>query len=269
MMLDGDFYWIPILPPEMRRKMNALPMDKRRWPKDFRDRYQALHREFTAAKGEFIRFARRDKDRKMSARAKNALAYLVDCLNFDTGRCDPSQQTIADEIGCHVSTVERVMRRLIDAGWLAASRRGATNTNFYQLRVTKTKIDAIAEDSEARRDLRRSSRRWKSDPAKMTDHQQNHPAEMRDHEPAKMTDHDPAKMRDKPLNRTSEGEPLNENKNNHVQEGTYTREGIPSDDRLFSRWIEDNIPDRSHHREAYRLLREQKMTPELWRRMAA
>lgn len=44
---------------------------------------------------------------------------------------------------------------------------------------------------------------------------------------------------------------------------------IPSEEGMFNAWISRNIPDRTNHREAYRLLRERKMTPEVLRRMAA
>ena len=52
-------------------------------------------------------------------------------------------------------------------------------------------------------------------------------------------------------------------------EGTYTRESIPIEEVDFTIWIRRNIPDPTHHREALRLLRERKMTPEILRRMAA
>lgn len=44
---------------------------------------------------------------------------------------------------------------------------------------------------------------------------------------------------------------------------------IPSEEHQFNAWISRNIPDRTQHREAYRLLGERKMTPEILRRMAA
>lgn len=220
-----EVYWIPILPSEMRERLKTLPANKRQWPKAFLDEYKRLHSEFTKAKAAFIEVARRDRDTRMSPRAFKALSFLIDCLNFDTGRCDPSQQTIADEVGVHVATAERVIRKLKAAGWIEIYRRGATSTNFYRIGAPKAKIDAIKDDAEARRQVRKSA--WealnllKSDPAKMRDHSPNHPAKMRDHEPAKMMGHDPAKMRDKPLKGTSEAEPLNESSCDHGGEGTY------------------------------------------------
>lgn len=44
---------------------------------------------------------------------------------------------------------------------------------------------------------------------------------------------------------------------------------VPNEESQFNSWITSNIPDRANHREAYRLLRERKMTPEVLRRLAA
>jgi len=44
---------------------------------------------------------------------------------------------------------------------------------------------------------------------------------------------------------------------------------LPIDESEFGRWIRANIPDPTFHREALRLLRERKMTPDDLRRMAA
>lgn len=229
-----EVYWIPILPSEMREKLKTLPANKRQWPKAFLDDYKRLHAEFTKAKAAFIEVARRDRDARMSPRAFKALSFLIDCLNFDTGRCDPSQQTIADEVGVQVVTAERLVRKLKAAGWINVYRRGATTTNFYRIGVSKAKIDAIRDDAEARREVRKSSwaalRLLQSDPSKMMDHPAKHPSKMMDHEPAKMMDHDPSKMMDKPLKGTSEAEPLNESSFDHGREGTYKGEAYSSSD---------------------------------------
>lgn len=269
---DG-FYFIPLLPCDMRERLLRLPPNKKQWPRDFADRYSRLRADFTASKAAFIAMARKDRDRRMTRTAKVLLSYLVDCVNFDTGRCDPSQQTIADEIGVCVKTVERVVKQIVAAGWLDVSRRGKTSTNFYRLRVAAGKVAAIEEDSSARREVRRAGAKHRlrpeSDQTSMSDHTADDPTRMSDHEQTSMSGHEQTSMSDKPLKGTSEAEPLNENKITEAREGTYTGEGIPSEESEFRSWISSNIPDRTQHREAYRLLRERKMTPELWRRMAA
>lgn len=71
------------------------------------------------------------------------------------------------------------------------------------------------------------------------------------------------------MNRTFEDEPLKEGSCSESREVTYPREDIPSRESDFGIWIRSNIPDPTKHREALRLLRERKMTPEILRRMAA
>lgn len=57
---------------------------------------------------------------------------------------------------------------------------------------------------------------------------------------------------------TSAGEPIADNCND-----------IPTDEAEFGSWVRANIPDPTNQREAFRLLREKKMTPEILRRLAA
>lgn len=273
MMERDGFHYIVLLPDDMREQLRRLPPNKKHWPREFHDRYRRLHAEFTSSKAAFVAWARKDRDRRMTRTAKILLSYLVDCLNFETSRCDPSQHTIADEIGVCSRTVERVIRQLVAAGWLEVYRRGKTATNFYRLRVTAEKLAAIAEDSGARREVRKAAARRRSgaesDPTSMSDHGEKDPTPMSDHDPTSMSVRDPTCMSDKPMNRTSEDEPLNEKNITVPLGGTYTREDIPTREDEFRGWIISNIPDKAQHREAYRLLRERKMTPELLRRMAA
>ncbi|WP_162911536.1 helix-turn-helix domain-containing protein [Shinella zoogloeoides] len=146
---DG-FHYIVLLPDDMREQLRRLPANKKQWPRDFHERYRRLHAEFTSSKAAFVAWARKDRDRRMTRTAKILLSYLVDCLNFETSRCDPSQQTIADEIGVCSRTVERVIRQIVAAGWLEVYRRGKTATNFYRLRVTAEKLAAISDAQAAR-----------------------------------------------------------------------------------------------------------------------
>ena len=96
-MIKADgFYRIPILPKELGEEIKDMP--RKEWPAETRKEYDRLHREFTASKAEFIEWMRKDRDSRMNKTAKLILSYLIDRLNFDTGRCDPSHQTIADEL---------------------------------------------------------------------------------------------------------------------------------------------------------------------------
>lgn len=221
MIKHGDFYWIPILPKEMRSQ------PKKAWPKEFAAEYRRLRSAFTASKGEFMAWARKDRHQAMTKTAKAVLAQLVDCLNFDSGRCDPSQQTIADELGMSLRSVERAVRSLVSAGWVAIARRGMMTTNFYRLRVPVARIEAIQEDLSARK-LARQLERQIIEPEDYVDNPiaektSVHPSKMADHDPTELAVHYPTKLADKPMNRTSEDEPVNKEDINQ-REGNYRYE---------------------------------------------
>jgi DNA-binding transcriptional MocR family regulator len=78
---------------------------------------------------------------------------------FDEAEAWPSQQTIADDVGCCRESVNRAVSRLIDAGWLEITekRRGRRGWlhNVYELLAPWTPIHALA----ARRITRRAHSR--------------------------------------------------------------------------------------------------------------
>ncbi|MER8846794.1 helix-turn-helix domain-containing protein [Mesorhizobium australicum] len=221
---DG-FYWIPLLPKELAQKTKGLPRVE--WPKEVEKDYRRLHAEFTASKAEFAAWVRKDRDGRMNGTAKVILGYLVDCLNFQTGRCDPSHQTIADEIEVSVRTVERIIPKIAAAGWVEITRRGKTTTNFYRIRVPVEKVaqllNRVDDLRQQRADAREKHRRRESDPTNMADHSVSDPTFVRSHDPTKMAAHDPTKMADKPLKGTSEGEPLNEKNSTEGSEVSAAR----------------------------------------------
>src|SRR5215204_4017654 len=101
-MIDkDDCFLISILPKKLASGVKGLAPEVRskraKWPTELRVEYGRLRAEFTADKGQFASWIKRDRDSRMSPAAKCVALYLLDCLNFETGRCDPSQQTIADE----------------------------------------------------------------------------------------------------------------------------------------------------------------------------
>lgn len=268
MNVEDGFYTIPLLPREIAARLK----DKSDWPADTRAEYKRLHAVYTASKAEFATWIRRDRDSRMNRTAKQILLLVLDCLNFDTGRCDPGHQFIADELGISVRTVERTIPRIASAGWISITRRGRTTTNFYRFRVPTAKVAAILNYVDGLREQRaeeRERRKIYRDPTKMADHSQGDPTILRGHDPTKMADHDPTEMAGKPMKRTFEDEPLNKGFCSDGSEDTYPREEIPSEESDFGIWIRINIPDPTKHRDALRLLRERKMTPEILRRMAA
>ncbi|WP_037446880.1 helix-turn-helix domain-containing protein [Sinorhizobium fredii] len=260
MIVEDGYYSIPILPREIASRLK----DKPEWPAELRNEYKRLHAEFTASKAEFSMWVRRDRDSRMNRTAKTILLLILDCLNFDTGRCDPGHQFIADELGVSVRTVERTIPRIAASGWLSITRRGKTTTNFYRPSVPTQKVAAILDYADGLREQRseeRERRRQLGDPTKMADHSASDPTMVRIH--------DPTELAGKPMNRTFEEEPLKESSCSEGREDTYPRESIPTDETQFGPWVKANIHDPTQRREALRLLRERKMTPEILRRMAA
>ncbi|WP_126905615.1 hypothetical protein [Rhizobium phaseoli] len=273
-MLDhDDCYWLPVLPAEIRLQMEKLPPNKQDWPVELKKEYDRLRSDFVRAKAEFTTWFRKDRDSRMNRTCKLILVYLVDCLNFETGRCDPSQQAIADELSIGLSTVERCIRRIADARWIEVVRRGKTTTNFYRLRAPKAKVNALLDNAADLKERRLEARKIRmsipSDPSKVRDHSDGDPAKMKAHDPSKVRAHDPSEMRGKHINRTPEGEHPNKGPCFDGNEDTYPRESIPVHEAHFGDWVRRNIPDVTRHREAFRLLRERKMTPEILRRLAA
>src|SRR6218665_2904643 len=136
---DG-FYWLPILSSDLRKQVERLREDGKPWPAGFKKEYDQLRSGFTKSKAEYKSWVRKDRDSRMNKTAKLVLAFIIDCLNFESGRCDPGQQVIADELGIGLSTVERSIRRIADAQWMEVTRRGKTTTNFYRFRVPVSKV---------------------------------------------------------------------------------------------------------------------------------
>lgn len=224
---DG-FYWIPILPKDMADKIKGPRVD---WPKDVEAEYRRLHSEFTASKAEFLDWVRKDRDGRMNSTAKVILTCLVERLNFDTGRCDPSHQCIADDLEIGLRTVERTMPRIAAAGWIEVVRRGKTTSNFYRLRVPVEKVHRLLErvdDLRQRRADEREERRLKlSDPPLLADHLESDPPFERTHEPPLLAGHEPPLLAGKPLKGTSEEEPL---KDSQGSEGEGLRLRAREDD---------------------------------------
>lgn len=67
------------------------------------------------------------ENRRAGGFAQAVLAYLADCLNDNTGRCDPTRETIAEYFSapddpCTVKRVERALARLRTLGYIESKR---------------------------------------------------------------------------------------------------------------------------------------------------
>lgn len=101
------------------------------------------------------------QDRRIPPTAKLIVAYLLDCVNFTTGRCNPSHEAIGDRFGITTRQVRRLLPVIRQAGWISYRRASFNRPTFYTLHAPTAAIECI-EDRAAilkqERDRRRSDR---------------------------------------------------------------------------------------------------------------
>jgi DNA-binding transcriptional MocR family regulator len=61
-------------------------------------------------------------DKRISATAKLLLAQLLDHRNKKTGQCNPTHDTLAEELGTNVDKVQRAMAELYRFGFVQAKK---------------------------------------------------------------------------------------------------------------------------------------------------
>ncbi|WP_426237122.1 helix-turn-helix domain-containing protein [Pararhizobium sp. DWP1-1-3] len=214
-MIEKDgMYTIPVLPRHIAEQIRGV--HKSKWPSGLKADYDHFHRQFTKAKHEYRTWIGKDRDSRMSKTAKVISNFMLDCLNGDTGRCDPSYQTIADELGVGVRTVERWVPQIAASGWMEITRRGKTTTNFYRWRVSKRKVHAILDHVDELREQRQERREARkhpifpqNEPPEVASYMPLDPSVMTDHEPSRRAAHDPPEGADKSVKGTLEDEPGN------------------------------------------------------------
>lgn len=223
---DG-LLWVPVLDKEFLDALAGAGFDLKRrkdWSQEIAEDYGRRRARFTKAKAEYASWIRKDRDSRMTLTAKTVAITMLECLNFDTGRCDPSHQFIADELGLSRRQIERIVPQIKAAGWIGIKRRGCKETNAYAFCVKPEKVAAILDYSDSLRERRREEREERklaafsmSDPTPMSDQSWSDPTSMRSPDPTSMSDLDPTPMSDKPLKGTSEGEPLNYSKGSDIE----------------------------------------------------
>jgi|GEM_PF-1241218 len=245
---ENGYCWIPILPTNFSEQTKGLSESK------IEETKAIYRREFNSAIAQFRRWIRRDRDSRLNKTAKEIAYYLLDCLNFETGRCDPSYQTIADEVDCSVRTVERLVPKLAQSGWFEVKRRGKTCTNHYVFRVLLSKINFIDEMADAKREYRKEE--WakrkdhrnsaQSEPTRVAGHSYSEPTLERSHEPTGVAGHEPTPVTGKLNKGTYEGELAKFNIHRFDKEASNTPFEIPSSVELAQLFIENvahHLPD--------------------------
>ena len=67
----------------------------------------------------------------LSMRAKVAFTVLIDCFNCETGRCNPTRETLMAALGVKVDTIKRALAELEQAKWI--SRKFTRGAPYYSL----------------------------------------------------------------------------------------------------------------------------------------
>ncbi|HEY0124078.1 MAG TPA: helix-turn-helix domain-containing protein [Rhizobium sp.] len=196
---------------------------------------------------------------------------LMQHVNARTRDAHPSLERIAAQVGVSRDTVMRSLTRMCDAEggrhWINRAR--ADRTQPYTYSFVTGRLNAVVDGKIDREDRAREAaqekKRKRFEVAAVQPREVANDAvfEVANGEVFEVAAVQPKHLHNNYLNRTpydscSEG-----------GEDTYTREHIPTEEIDFALWIKRNIPDPAHHREALRLLRERKMTPEILRRLAA
>lgn len=187
--------------------------------------------------------------------------WRYDGLN--NGRIGLGCRELADEINMSRNTADRALDVLAEKGFIVKSKASAFNVKnraVTEWRLTEYKCDVTGELAS------KEFMRW--EPAKKP---QSHPRDTQSHprdtplpKMGEMIGHSVTHGTVRPKSPVSQSHPRDTYRYTIGSDGV-----IPTEDRDFSQWVRLNIPDPTQHREALRLLRERKMTPEILRRMAA
>lgn len=196
---------------------------------------------------------------------------LMQHVNARTRDAHPSLERLAAQIGVSRDTVMRSLARMCDPNggrhWLNRTRADRTQPYIYTFVTNRLNavVDGKLDREERAREAAIEKKRRRFEVARV---QPREVANDTVFEVANGEVFEVARVQPKHLLKNNlNGTPIYPGTDG--REGTYTRETIPTDERDFNSWISRNIPDRRRHREAYRLLCEQQMTPEILGRMAA
>jgi len=177
-------------------------------------------------------------------------------------------------LNCSNRPADRALATLIERGFVKVAKRGSFNwkrAKDGQARATTYILTEYSIDLPTRSSMppTKDFMKWQPN-AKKSRGDESTAMGGRDH-PAKPS----PRGRDHPIEvTTSPDEAHSDALSGVTRAPPYSlphtlADPIPSEESMFNAWISRNIPDRTYHREAYRLLRERKMTPEVLRRMAA
>lgn len=153
------------------KQVSHLP----RLPRDFMERTAGMSAEerererakllsaFNSARAQLRNWIQQDRSPLMYGSAKEVAYYLIECVNFETGLCFPSHETIADRLGIVERQVRRLMPRIAERGWIEIIRAARNKPTFYKLLAPERVVKDIEEGAHALkavRDACREDRRY-------------------------------------------------------------------------------------------------------------
>lgn len=149
---NREFIYLPILPADFDVET------KRMTPQERTALEKRLQANFVKMKAQLQTWIRQDRDSRMNPTAKLIAAHMLERVNFKTGRCYPSNQSVADDLGKSVRTVERTIPLIVDAGWMSRTRIRRNMPYVYQFHAPEWKVKLIDEEVIARREHRSAAR---------------------------------------------------------------------------------------------------------------
>lgn len=196
---------------------------------------------------------------------------LMQHVNARTRDAHPSLERLAAQVGVSRDTVMRSLGRLCDPEggryWMDRTRVDRTQPYIYSFRTDRLNavIDGKMDREDRAREVAIEKKRKRLEVARVQ------PREVANGQVHEVANGPVSKLQGCNLNtyvRTTLEEHLHTSCS-EVEESLHRRESIPTEESQFGPWIRQNIPDPTMHREALRLLRERKMTPDALRRLAA
>lgn len=192
------------------------------------------------------------------------VAYrLMQHVNSVSRLAWPSVARLAAQLGKSEDRIRASTKRLQALHWLEKGRKSQKASNEY--RFLDQRLEGVMSRMLDRVD---AIGMGDDDHAELHGQNSDDHAELRggDHADLPVSDH--ADLHGKHLNnnylRRTPSIPGSE-----VGKGTYPRDEIPTEQKLFGPWIKANIPDESKRREAMRLLHAGEMTAAILRGLAA
>ncbi|PWJ73845.1 helix-turn-helix protein [Pseudaminobacter salicylatoxidans] len=148
---------LPVLPKDFNELTRHLSDGARR--EELKQRRAA----FNSARARLQKWIQKDRNPLMTKTVKLIAIYLLGCVNFESGRCNPTHETIADEFGISERQVRRLIPKIREAGWISYTRAAYNRPTFYTFHAPMEVIDRIQETDAALKNEREQRRQERNE----------------------------------------------------------------------------------------------------------